>query len=139
MFQQNDLYRMNTKGDPQFLIASDVYETGNKAGTAARSLIKRLRGGAQILPQPTIATPTEVQERLQDILSEAVKLATLFAKHEQTTDVFMFGCKLKCLGSGSEHKMTCTDADQEFCKDLFEWFCINLQMILVSQKESNRT
>ncbi|XP_066923807.1 lysosomal-trafficking regulator-like [Clytia hemisphaerica] len=136
VFQKNDLYRMNTKGDPQFLIANDVYETGNKAGTAARSLIKRLRGGAQILPQPTIATPTEVQERLQDILSEAVKLATLFAKHEQTTDVFMFGCKLKCLGSGSEHKMTCTDADQEFCKDLFEWFCINLQMILSSKSEN---
>ena len=114
-----------------------VYDAGNKAGTAARSLIKRIRGSVQILPQPTTATPSEIQERFQDILSEAVKLVTLFTKNssEHTiTGVFMFGHKLGSIGGGTvgaSCEGRSTDADLEFCKDLFDWFCQNLYLILV--------
>lgn len=116
-----------------------VYDAGNKAGTAARSLIKRIRGSVQMLPQPTTATPSEIQERFQDILSEAVKLVTLFTKNSSehtTTDVFMFGHKLGGIASkhwavGVSSEGRTTDADLEFGKDLFDWFCQNLHLILV--------
>lgn len=122
-----------------FATTADNYDAGNKAGTAARSLIKRIRGSVQMLPQPTVATPSEIQERFLEIVSEAVKLATLFTRsgdgHTNTTDIFMFGHKLTgvggSVGEGQTPRNT-TDADLEFCKDLFDWFCQNLQLILVS-------
>jgi len=117
-----------------------VYK-GNKGGAgagsggvaAANNLLKRIRGPAvQTLPQPTIATPSEVQERFQDILSEAVKLATLFTKNEHCTDMLMYGHKLKYISCAHiSSGVVSADADREFCKDLLEWFCINLQLVLV--------
>lgn len=98
----------------------------------ARNFIKKIRGSVQYLPQPTIATPTEIQARFHDILSEAVKLATLFNKSDHQTDVLMFGHKLKCLSCvNRDSKMVSSDADREFCKDLLDWFCKNILLILV--------
>lgn len=119
--------------DPQYIVPSEVYGASIKS-SAARNFMKKIRGSVQLLPQPTVATPTEIQERFQDVLSEAVKLATLFNKSDHQTDTMMFGHKLKCLSCVHTHgdgKAVSPDADREFCKDILEWFCKNILVILV--------
>ena len=114
----------------------EIYSTTARKSSTARTLMRKLRNSISMLPPPTSATPSEIQERFQDVLAEAVKHATLFNKSDHTTNVLMFGHRLRSLNhlqtyEREESKAVSLDADREFCKDLLEWFCNSLLIILM--------
>lgn len=140
VFKSSDLYitqtRLSSKGKAQYLSTPDLFGSpgSSRRASTPRNLLNKIRGSIQVIPPPTVATPGEIQERFIDVVTEAVKLATLFNKADHTTECTVFGHALKFLNAQEKRS---NDADREFSKDLLQWFFQNITLSLSNEQDNS--
>lgn len=105
----------------------------------ARAFVNKFfRSSMRVITSPSVASPSEIQERFLYIINEAVVLATLFSKSTTVCESNLFGRVLQQLSSaghgGTDAKPVALshDADMVFSCGLLSYLLETVHICLVS-------
>ena len=127
-----------------FSLTSNRDEHGStitRRPSRARAFINKLRSSMHVIAAPSVASPSEIQERYLWAVSEGIILATLFSKPAIICEKMLFGNVLEKLSvvdhdeaSNVDGKSEASshDADFLFCSDLLSYMLNAICVCLVS-------